>query len=65
MDISRVQRKFLSMKLLMELNLIDCKDVLISNLSGGQRKRVSLASEMISRPKILFLDEPTTGKRNL
>lgn len=60
-DISRVQRKFLSMKLLMELNLIDCKDVLISNLSGGQRKRVSLASEMISRPKILFLDEPTTG----
>lgn len=30
-------------------------------LSGGERKRLSLASEILSDPKILFCDEPTTG----
>ncbi|XP_076395141.1 protein brown isoform X1 [Megachile rotundata] len=55
------QRKCQILKLLFDLGLIDCKDTLISRLSGGQRKRVSLASELITKPKILFLDEPTTG----
>lgn len=65
MNVNSVQRKFLSMKLSTKMGLIDCRDVLISNLSGGQRKRLSLAGELITRPKILFLDEPTTGKRKL
>ena len=44
-----------------ELGLEAHSHTRIGSLSGGQRKRVGLATEILSRPSLLFLDEPTTG----
>ena len=53
-------------QILEKLNIQNTRDVVIGDaltkgISGGQRKRVNLAHELITEPALLFLDEPTSG----
>ncbi|OAB61099.1 maltooligosyl trehalose synthase [Leptolyngbya valderiana BDU 20041] len=55
-DIEAVVRKTLE-----DIELSDRRHTLVSKLSGGQLKRVSIAVELLADPKLFFLDEPTSG----
>lgn len=48
-------------EVLAELGLSGQADQRITSLSGGQRKRTSVALELLTKPSLLFLDEPTSG----
>jgi len=49
------------LKILSLVNLEDKASAKVKELSGGQRQRFSIATTLVNRPKVIFLDEPTTG----
>src|SRR6185312_14893419 len=60
-DTSAAERDRRVDEVLEELGLAAHADTRIDSLSGGQRKRVSVAVELLTKPSLLFLDEPTSG----
>jgi ABC transport system ATP-binding/permease protein len=60
-DVSREEIDQIINEVLDVTGLTERKNVAVSQLSGGQRKRVSIAVELITKPSIIFLDEPTSG----
>jgi len=60
-DLSSTQARRRAGELLERFDLADAADRPASTYSGGMRRRLDLASSLLTRPRILFLDEPTTG----
>ena len=58
---SRHQAKQRAAELLERFALTEAADRSVKTYSGGMRRRLDLAASIVARPKILFLDEPTTG----
>ena len=60
-DLPKPEREARVEEVIDELGLTKHANTQVSSLSGGQRKRTSVALELLTKPSLLFLDEPTSG----
>lgn len=65
-DMSHNAKRFRVLETMSELGILGIKDMKIGasgqrSISGGEKRRVSIACELVTSPSILFLDEPTSG----
>jgi ABC-type multidrug transport system ATPase subunit len=60
-DVSRKEIDQIVNEVMDVTGLSERRDVPINQLSGGQRKRVSIAVELVTKPSVIYLDEPTSG----
>ena len=57
----RAHARTRAVELLEQFELVDAGDRVLKGYSGGMRRRLDLAAGLVTRPPVLFLDEPTTG----
>ena len=60
-DLGRADSRVRAKELLAQFELTDAADRVVKGYSGGMRRRLDLAGALMTRPPVLFLDEPTTG----
>lgn len=64
--LSKLERQSIVDDIILRMGLKDCANTLVGNdmikgISGGEKRRLSIAIQLVTSPKILFLDEPTSG----
>jgi ABC-2 type transport system ATP-binding protein len=59
--LSRADAKARAVELLEDFDLVDAADRVMREYSGGMKRRLDVAATVVTRPPVLFLDEPTTG----